>query len=147
MGVSYKSMDELLKEADIISLHCPLNEHTHHLMNAGAFEKMKPGAMLINTGRGALIDTPAVVQALKQGKVGHLGIDVYEQESELFFRDLSESVNQDDDFMRLMSFPNVLITGHQGFFTTEALQQIATVTLNNLSDFENGKSLENEVKA
>jgi len=146
-GVEYVELETLLKASDIISLHCPLNEHTHHLIDQNAFEKMKDGAMLINTGRGALIDTSAVVEALKSEKLGYLGIDVYEQESGLFFNDLSETVNKDDDFLRLMSFPNVLITGHQGFFTKEALEQIAQVTLQNLTDFENGAALENEVKA
>ena len=146
-GVEYVELETLLKASDIISLHCPLNEHTHHLIDGNAFEKMKDGAMLINTGRGALIDTSAVVEALKSEKLGYLGIDVYEQESGLFFNDLSETVNKDDDFLRLMSFPNVLITGHQGFFTKEALEQIAQVTLQNLTDFEKGAALENEVKA
>ena len=146
-GVEYVELETLLKASDIISLHCPLNEHTHHLIDQNAFEKMKDGAMLINTGRGALIDTSAVVEALKSEKLGYLGIDVYEQESGLFFNDLSETVNKDDDFLRLMSFPNVLITGHQGFFTKEALEQIAQVTLQNLTDFEKGAALENEVKA
>ena len=146
-GVEYVELETLLKASDIISLHCPLNEHTHHLIDQNAFEKMKDGAMLINTGRGALIDTFAVVEALKSEKLGYLGIDVYEQESGLFFNDLSETVNKDDDFLRLMSFPNVLITGHQGFFTKEALEQIAQVTLQNLTDFEKGAALENEVKA
>ena len=147
LGVNYVAIDERLQESDIISLHCPLNEQTHHLMNTDAFNKMKKGAMLINTGRGALIDTASVVEALKQEKLGYLGIDVYEQESGLFFNDLSETVNKDDDFLRLMSFPNVLITGHQGFFTKEALDQIAQVTLKNLTEFESGNELENEVKA
>lgn len=146
-GVEYVELETLLKASDIISLHCPLNEHTHHLIDQNAFEKMKDGAMLINTGRGALIDTSAVVEALKSEKLGYLGIDVYEQELGLFFNDLSETVNKDDDFLRLMSFPNVLITGHQGFFTKEALEQIAQVTLQNLTDFEKGAALENEVKA
>ena len=146
-GVEYVELEKLLKASDIISLHCPLNEHTHHLIDGNAFEKMKDGAMLINTGRGALIDTSAVVEALRSEKLGYLGIDVYEQESGLFFNDLSETVNKDDDFLRLMSFPNVLITGHQGFFTKEALEQIAQVTLQNLTDFEKGAALENEVSA
>ncbi|MCC4214044.1 2-hydroxyacid dehydrogenase [Leeuwenhoekiella parthenopeia] len=146
-GVHYVELEQLLREADIISLHCPLNEQTHHLMDRKAFDQMKSGAMLINTGRGALIDTTAVVEALKQEKLGYLGIDVYEQESGLFFNDRSETINKDDDFLRLMSFPNVLITGHQGFFTKEALEQIAEVSLKNLSDFEAGNELENEVKA
>jgi len=146
LDVAYEDIDDLLSKSDIISLHCPLNEKTHHLLNAEAFQKMKTGAMLINTGRGALIDTSAVVNALKNEKLGYLGIDVYEQESGLFFKDHSETVNKDDDFLRLLSFPNVLITGHQGFFTKEALEEIATVTLGNLTDFEQGNNLKNEVK-
>jgi D-lactate dehydrogenase len=146
LGIAYEGIDDLLAKSDIISLHCPLNAETHHLLNAEAFVKMKTGAMLINTGRGALIDTTAVVNALKNEKLGYLGIDVYEQESGLFFKDHSETVNKDDDFLRLLSFPNVLITGHQGFFTKEALEQIATVTLENLTDFEQGNELKNEVK-
>jgi D-lactate dehydrogenase len=147
LGVVYEDIDKILSKSDIISLHCPLNEETHHLLDAKAFDKMKTGAMLINTGRGALIDTSAVVNALKNEKLGYLGIDVYEQESGLFFKDHSETVNKDDDFLKLLSFPNVLITGHQGFFTKEALEQIATVTLENLTDFEQGNDLKNEVKA
>lgn len=146
LGVNYTSFDELVRSANIISLHCPLNEETHHLMNASVFEKMKTGTMLINTGRGALIDTEAVLNALKAEQLGYLGIDVYEQEAALFFRDLSETINQDEVFMRLLSFPNVLLTAHQGFFTKEALEQIANTTLQNLSDFENGLELKNEVK-
>lgn len=147
LGVVYMGIDDLLSKADIISLHCPLNEETHHLLDAKAFEKIKSGAMLINTGRGAVIDTSAVVDALKNEKLGYLGIDVYEQESGLFFKDHSETVNKDDDFLKLLSYPNVLITGHQGFFTKEALEQIATVTLQNLTDFEQGNELKNEIKA
>lgn len=146
LGITYEGIDDLLSKSDIISLHCPLNAETHHLLNAEAFEKMKNGAMLINTGRGALIDTSAVVDALRNEKLGYLGIDVYEQESGLFFKDHSETVNKDDDFLRLLSFPNVLITGHQGFFTKEALEQIATITLENLTDFEQGNEFKNEVK-
>ncbi len=146
LGVAYEDLDQILSKSDIISLHCPLNDETHHLLDVEAFEKMKTGAMLINTGRGALIDTSAVVNALKNEKLGYLGIDVYEQESGLFFKDHSETVNKDDDFLKLLSFPNVLITGHQGFFTKEALEQIATVTLENLTDFEQGNDLKNEVK-
>lgn len=108
---------------------------------------MKNGAMLINTGRGALINTKDAIKALKDGKLGYLGIDVYEQETNIFFRDLSEEIMQDEVFARLMTFPNVLVTAHQAFFTSEALEQIAIITLNNLADFENGKALVNEVKA
>jgi D-lactate dehydrogenase len=144
-GVSFLPLTEVLAQSDIISLHCPLNEQTHHLINVQTLSLMKRGVMLINTGRGALIDTPAVIIALKSGQVGYLGIDVYEQEEKLFFRDFSESIIQDDVIMRLMSFPNVLITAHQAFFTEEALSQIATITLQNVSDFEDKKSLTNIV--
>lgn len=139
-GVCFLPLHDVLAQADIISLHCPLNDQTHHLIKRHTLSLMKPGAMLINTGRGALIDTPAVIKALKSGQLGYLGIDVYEQEGELFFRDFSESIIQDDVIMRLMSFPNVLITAHQAFFTEEALSQIAEITLQNISDFEDKKS-------
>jgi len=145
-GIEYKSFDEILEQCDIISLHCPLTPETHHLFNSHAFSKLKNGAMIINTSRGAVIDTSDAINALKSGKLGYLGIDVYEQEEKLFFRDLSESIIQDDLFLRLMSFPNVLITSHQGFFTKEALDEISITTLKNLSDFEKGLVLENEVK-
>lgn len=144
-GVEYKPFDDLLQQSDIISLHCPLTPDTHYLFNSAAFSKMKKGAMLINTGRGALIHTSDAIDALKKGKLGYLGIDVYEQEENLFFKDLSESIIQDDLIERLMSFHNVLITPHQGFFTKEALDQISITTLQNFSDFENGALLENEV--
>lgn len=146
LGVEYQSMDVLLHESDIISLHCPLNPDTHYLLNDLAFSKMKKGVMLINTSRGALINTTDAIEALKSGKLGYLGIDVYEQEENLFFKDLSESLVQDDVIERLMAFHNVLITPHQGFFTQEALDEIATVTLKNFTDFEEGLALENEVK-
>lgn len=145
MGVIYCSFDELLKISDIISLHCPLTPETHHLFDKRAFRKMKTGAMLINTSRGAVIDTRDSIEALKNHKLGYLAIDVYEQEEKLFFRDLSESILQDDTIARLTTFPNVLITAHQGFFTHEALGQIATVTLHNINDFSQGKSSNNEV--
>jgi D-lactate dehydrogenase len=127
-------------------LHCPLLPETHHLLNRQAFSKMKKGAMLINTSRGAVIDTAAAIQALKKEQLGYLGIDVYEQEEKLFFKDLSEKIIADDMISRLISFPNVLITSHQGFFTKEALEQIAMITLKNMDDVEKGLSLENEVK-
>ncbi len=132
IGVEYHPLIEVLK-ADIISLHCPLNEQTKHLMNATTLGIMKKGAVLINTSRGGLIDTKAVISSLKTGQIGALGIDVYEQEEKLFFRDLSSDIIQDDMIQRLMSFPNVLITAHQAFFTEEALSEIATVTLQNIS--------------
>ncbi|MEX0770473.1 MAG: 2-hydroxyacid dehydrogenase [Balneolaceae bacterium] len=145
-GVIYKPFSDLLPEADIISLHCPLTPETHHLFNKKAFKKMKKGAMLINTGRGALIRTEDAITALKEEKLGFLGMDVYEQEEKLFFRDLSEMILPDDLIGRLMTFHNVLITAHQGFFTREALDQIADVTLQNISDFESGRESGNEVQ-
>lgn len=137
-GVSYVPLIDLLNEADIVSLHCPLTELTQHLINGETLAMMKHGAMLINTSRGALIDAKAAIAALKSGQLGSLGIDVYEQENNLFFNDLSGEVIQDDLIMRLISFPNVLITAHQGFFTKEALTQIAEITLQNISDAEEG---------
>ncbi|MFV7235715.1 2-hydroxyacid dehydrogenase [Flavobacterium sp. ZB4R12] len=145
-GVEYKTLDELFENSDIISLHCPLNINTKHLFNRAAFSKIKKGAMLINTSRGALIKTSHAIEALKNEQLGYLGIDVYEQEENLFFKDLSESIIQDDLIERLMAFHNVLITPHQGFFTNEALDQIAQTTLKNFTDFENRLPLENEVK-
>jgi D-lactate dehydrogenase len=146
-GVQYKSLDEILIQSDIISLHCPLNPETAHLINEEAIGRMKSGVMLINTSRGALINAQDAIEGLKTGKIGYLGIDVYEQEADLFFQDLSESVIQDDVIARLISFPNVLITGHLGFFTKEALEEISMITLNNMLDFEKGKELVNEVKS
>jgi len=145
-GVEYKSFDEIIHNSDIISLHCPLTPETHHLINKNVFSKIKKGAMLINTCRGAVIKTSDAIDALKSGKLGYLGMDVYEQEENLFFRDLSESIIQDELILQLISFPNVLITSHQGFFTNEALEEIATTTIKNLTDFESGAALENEVK-
>ncbi len=139
IGVEYEPLITVLK-ADIISLHCPLNEQTKHLINPETLAMMKPGVVLINTSRGGLIDTTAVIAALKSQKISALGIDVYEQEEKLFFHDLSENIIQDDIIQRLMSFPNVLITAHQAFFTDEALAQIATTTLNNIQNLsENSK--------
>ncbi|WP_438765045.1 2-hydroxyacid dehydrogenase [Kushneria sp. TE3] len=136
-------VDTLLAQADIVSLHCPLLEATHHLINEASLLRMKPGAMLINTSRGALIDTRAVIEALKSRQLGALAIDVYEQESGLFFKDRSSEIIDDDVFSRLMTFPNVLVTGHQGFFTVEALREIAQVTLNNLLCLSRGAHCEN----
>jgi D-lactate dehydrogenase len=145
-GVLYFPLDEILHNADIISLHCPLMPDTHYLLNKKTFAKMKKGAMLINTSRGGLINTFDAIDALKSGQLGYLGIDVYEQEENLFFKDLSESLIQDDLIERLMAFHNVLITPHQGFFTHEAMSQISITTMQNFSAFEKGLPLENEVK-
>lgn len=144
-GVSYLPLMDVLEQSQVVSLHCPLTEQTRHLINSSTLQFMKDGAMLINTSRGALIDTRDAIEALKRGKLGYLGIDVYEQEEKLFFHDLSENIIEDDIIMRLLSFPNVLITSHQGFLTDEALTQIALVTLQNIDDFEKGKKLENAV--
>ena len=137
--MQYVSLNDLVRASDIISLHCPLTPETHHLINASTLAKMKRGVMLINTGRGALIDSREVIAALKSGQLGHLGIDVYEEEENLFFRDLSGQIVQDDVFMRLLTFPNVLVTAHQGFLTREALANIAETTLGNLTAFERGE--------
>ncbi len=143
--VEYTDLDRLYRKSDIISLHCPLNPETHHIFDEEAFAKVKKGLMLINTSRGALIDTQATISALKHKKLGYLGIDVYEQEEKLFFKDLSETIITDDLISRLMSFPNVLITAHQAFFTRNALTQIAETTVRNISAFEAEKELHNEV--
>jgi D-lactate dehydrogenase len=135
-GVRYLSLDDIWSQADIISLHCPLTPETHHLINSTTLAKMKEGVMLINTGRGGLIDTPAVVAALKSKKIGYLGLDVYEEESDLFFEDKSNQLLQDDVFARLLTFPNVVITGHQAFFTREALSAISKITMENITYFE-----------
>lgn len=134
----YVDLPELLESSDIISLHCPLTPETHHLIDAPALDRMRPGVMLINTSRGALVDTAAAIAALKSGRLGYLGLDVYEEEADLFFEDLSNQVIQDDVFSRLLTFPNVLITGHQGFFTREALDSIAETTISNLTAVETG---------
>lgn len=143
LGVKFVPITEILKQSDIISLHCPLNDDTHHIVNDNSISWMKKGVMLINTSRGGLIDTKSVIDALKSKHIGYLGIDVYEQEEKLFFRDLSANIIEDDTIQRLMSFPNVLVTAHQAFFTAEALQQIADVTLNNVKDLIAGKNLAN----
>jgi D-lactate dehydrogenase len=144
-GVEYVGSDRLFGESDIIALHLPLTPDTHHLINGAAIHLMKPGVMLINTSRGGLVDTVAVIEALKSGRIGALGLDVYEEEADLFFEDLSGTVIQDDVFARLLTFPNVLITGHQGFFTGEALRNIAETTLANATAFETGTGELHEV--
>jgi D-lactate dehydrogenase len=136
MGVRYVDTPNLFAGSDIIALQCPLTPDTHHLIDDAAIAAMKPGVMLINTSRGAVIDTPAVIRGLKSGRIGSLGLDVYEEEADLFFEDLSDQVIPDDVFSRLLTFPNVLITGHQGFFTEEALTAIAESTLGNITAFE-----------
>lgn len=141
----YVPLDKLMAESDIITLHCPLTPQTNHLISAASIERMKPGVMLINTSRGALVDTPAVIEGLKSGQIGYLGLDVYEEEAELFFEDRSCDVIQDDIFMRLATFPNVLITAHQAFFTATALEKIAEVTMANLSAFERNEPTSNEL--
>lgn len=145
LGVEYIPLETLYGESDIITLHCPLNPQTHRLIDEAAVERMKQGVMLINTSRGAVIDTRAVIVGLKSSKIGYLGLDVYEQEGDLFFQDLTGHVIQDDLFVRLLTFPNVLITGHQGFFTAEALSSIAQTTLRNITEFERDGSCPNEV--
>lgn len=145
-GVQYKSLDKLLSESDIISIHCPLTPKTNHLLDKSAFSKMKKGVMIINTSRGAIIHTEEAIVALKKGKIGYLGIDVYENETNLFFKDRSQTIIQDDNFERLSSFNNVLITPHQAFYTQEAVTEITKITLKNFTDFENNAELVNEIK-
>ncbi len=135
-GVRYAAKQDLLAASDIVTLHCPLTPDTHHFIDEKALGRMKPGAMLINTSRGGVIDTVAVKDALKSGQLGALAMDVYEEEGDLFFRDLSSTVIRDDLFARLLTFPNVLITGHQGFFTNEAMTAIASTTIANMTAFE-----------
>ncbi len=145
MGVEYVKLSELFSSSDIITLHCPLMPETHHIIDDSAIRMMKEGVMLINTSRGALVDTPDVIEGLKGGKIGYLGLDVYEEEGDLFFEDLSEKVIQDDVFSRLLTFPNVIVTGHQAFFTVEAMKSIAETTLANISTIEKGEPCDNEV--
>lgn len=135
---SYVPLRELFARSDVISLHCPLTPETHHLINREAVAHMRDGVMIINTSRGALVDTIAVIEGLKSGRIGYLGLDVYEEEENLFFEDLSERVITDDTFTRLLTFPNVLITGHQAFFTREAVTNIAETTLANVTAYATG---------
>ena len=145
MGVEYVSLDELYAQSDIISLHCPLVEETHHMIDARAIAKMKTGVTLLNTSRGRLLDTPAVIAALKDRKIGLLGLDVYEEEESMFFEDLSDDMIEDDVFARLLTFPNVLATSHQAFFTREAVEAIADTTLENIRQYENKEPLVNAI--
>ena len=146
LGVRYVELPELLSTAKVISLHSPLLPETHHLINANSIAMMQPGTMLVNTSRGGLVDTKAVISGIKSGQIGALGIDVYEQEANLFFTDQSDSIIQDDTFQLLQSFPNVVITAHQAFFTQNALENIASTTLKNLDDLAAGRPCENGVK-
>lgn len=136
LGIKYVDFKSLCQQSDVISIHCPLTPDTQYLVNQTSLKDMKPGVMIINTSRGAVIDTHAVIEALKNGHIGYLGLDVYEQEENLFFQDLSDKIISDDLFERLLTFPNVLVTGHQAFFTDQALTNIADTTLNNIKRFE-----------
>ncbi|MEN9213609.1 MAG: 2-hydroxyacid dehydrogenase [Gloeomargarita sp. DG02_4_bins_56] len=142
----YVTLDELYAQAEIISIHCPLLPETYHLINRDALAKMKKGVIIINVSRGALIDTEAIIEGLKSQKIGALGLDVYEGEDELFFQDLSLKIIQDDVFERLLTFPNVIVTGHQAFFTQEALTEIATTTISNISDFAAGRPCPHQIR-
>ena len=144
-GFKFTDLETLYKESDVISLHCPLTPETHYLINDKAISLMKEGSLLINTGRGQLINTKSLIHGLKSGKIGGAGLDVYEEEAEYFFEDFSSSTISDDILARLMTFPNVLITSHQGFFTKEALNNIAETTLQNIKDFFEDKPLHNEI--
>lgn len=144
-GIRYVPRDTLLREAEIISLHCPLTPETHHLIDAAAIAAARDGLVIVNTSRGALIDTGALIEGLKSRKIGAVALDVYEQEADLFFEDLSNEIVSDDQFQRLLTFPNVLVTGHQAFLTEEALGAIAETTLRSAADAEAGKMLQNRV--
>jgi D-lactate dehydrogenase len=146
MGMRYVPLNELLSESDIVSLHAPLTPQTYHMINAKTLSLMKPGAMLINTSRGALVASRALVTALKKRQLAAAGLDVYEEESHIYFQDLSDEIISDDVISRLTTFPNVIVTGHQAFFTKEALTVIAETTIKNISDFEGGRSNENILK-
>lgn len=146
LGARYVDLETLFRESDVISLHCPLFKENYHMLDAAAFSKMKNGVMIINTSRGALLDAVAAIEALKQSKIGSLGLDVYEEESDLFFEDKSNEVITDDVFRRLSACHNVLFTGHQAFLTREALVAIATTTLNSITAWQQGRRSGNEVE-
>jgi D-lactate dehydrogenase len=145
IGGCYAGAEEIQAAADVISLHCPLTPQTHHIINARTLARVKKGALLINTSRGGLVDTEAAIEALKSGQLGGMAIDVYEEEASLFFKDLSSTVITDDVIQRLVSFPNVIVTGHQAFFTREAVGTILATTLASISDFAAGRPLANEI--
>ena len=138
-GLDYVELSELLEQSDVISLHCPLTDETRHMINAAAIEKMKPGTVLVNTSRGGLVDTEALIDGLKSRKVGAACLDVYEEEGDLFYEDCSEEIVADDTLVRLISMPNVIVTSHQAFLTKEALNNIAATTVDNLMKFERGE--------
>lgn len=142
-GGTYVPMEEIFKKSDIITLHLPLTPDTHHLINEKTLSMMKKGAMLINTSRGAIIDTRALIKGLRERHIGAAGLDVYEEEGDIFFKDLSEQIIDDEVFLLLLTFPNVVVTGHQAYFTREALTYIAETTINNVADFMAGKTNEN----
>ena len=146
LDVRYVSLEELMEKADFISLHCPLTESTRYIINRDTIALMKDGVYLVNTSRGALVDTEALIEGLKNGKFGGVGLDVYEEEEGLFFEDKSSDIMQDENLARLMTFPNVLVTSHMGFFTVEAMQAIATETLENAYAVEHGLPLKNLVE-
>lgn len=145
LGGRYVGIDELLQCSDVVSLHCPLTPETHHIVDAASLARVKRGCILVNTSRGGLIDTECAIAALKSGQLGGLAIDVYEQEASLFFQDLSSTIITDDVIQRLVSFPNVIVTGHQAFFTVEAIGQIMRTTIESISDFERGQLLRNRI--
>ena len=145
LGVRYVSLEELLRTSDVVTLHCPLAPETRHLLDAARIAMMRPNALVVNTSRGALIDTAAIIEALKTGHLRGLAIDVYEEEERLFFEDHSSEIVQDDVFARLLTLPNVIVTGHQAFFTAQALRDIATTTLNNITLFEQGATVANRI--
>jgi D-lactate dehydrogenase len=145
LDVKYVGLDELLRGSDVVSLHCPLIPETRHIINADSLKKMKNHAIIINTSRGALIDTSELINALKNREIGGAGLDVYEEESEYFFEDLSDTIIEDDELSRLLTFPNVILTSHQAFFTEEAMQEIAQTTLENIKAFKEDAPLENEI--
>ncbi len=146
LGMHYVELNNLLAQSDIVSLHAPLTPQTHHMIHGQAMANMKRGAMLINTSRGGLVDTEALIEALKERQIGAVGLDVYEEESHMYYRDLSDQVIADDVFARLLTFPNVIVTGHQAFFTREALMTITRTTIENISDFAAGRSNDNILK-
>jgi D-lactate dehydrogenase len=145
LGVRYLPLEELLRASDVVTLHCPLTAETRHLLDARRLAMMRPNALVVNTSRGALIDTPAIIEALKSGRLRGLAIDVYEEEDRLFFEDHSADIVQDDTFARLLTFPNVIVTGHQAFFTDRALRDIATTTIENITLHERGAASANRI--
>lgn len=146
LKITYVSLEEIYRQSDIISFHCPLTDETFHMFNLGTINKVKKGVIIINTSRGALIDADALIEGIKNHSIGGAGLDVYEEESEYFYKDMSETVISDDKLSRLISMPNVIVTSHQAFLTNEALDNIAETTVNNLLSFRSKKSLENEIK-